>query len=109
MTTDVFAVLADPHRRRVLELVAARERTAGELAAEFDVSRPAVSRHLRVLKEAGLVTCRQDAQRRIYRLDPGPLTEVAGWVDRMRGYWAGRLDALEDHLDANPEVPNASR
>lgn len=94
----VFEALADPTRRRILELLVDGERTAGELAAAFDTSRPAVSRHLRVLREAGLVRWRGDAQRRIYRLDPGPLAEVDAWLERYRRFWAGRLDALDDHL-----------
>ncbi|WP_026877767.1 ArsR/SmtB family transcription factor [Jiangella gansuensis] len=99
MTTDVFEALADPTRRRLLELVSARERTAGELAAAFDVSRPAVSRHLRVLRDAGLVTWRGDGQRRLYRLQPAGLAEVGDWVERTRDNWAARLDAFEAHLD----------
>lgn len=99
MTADVFEALADPTRRRLLELVTRRERTAGELAAEFDVSRPAVSRHLRVLREAGLVDWRGEGQRRLYRLRPGGLAEVDDWLERTRDNWAARLDAFEAHLD----------
>jgi DNA-binding transcriptional ArsR family regulator len=88
---DAAAAIADPIRRRVLELVRDRELPAGELAAEFDVSRPAVSRHLRVLREAGLVRERRDGKLRLYRADPAPLAELRDWLD---GYWAGRLDAL---------------
>ena len=88
---DAAAAIADPIRRRVLELVRDRELPAGELAAEFDVSRPAVSRHLRVLREAGLVRERRDGKLRLYRVDPAPLAELRDWLD---GYWAGRLDAL---------------
>jgi DNA-binding transcriptional ArsR family regulator len=94
----VFEALADPTRRHILELLADGERTAGELAAAFDTSRPAVSRHLRVLREAGLVRWRGDAQRRIYRLDAEPLSEVDAWLGRYRRFWSGRLDALGDHL-----------
>ncbi len=94
-----FGALADPTRRRIVELVAVRERTAGELAAEFAMARPSVSRHLRVLREAGLVSARGEAQRRIYRLGPGALDEVGGWVERTRDGWAARLDGLERHLD----------
>ncbi|WP_106253733.1 ArsR/SmtB family transcription factor [Allonocardiopsis opalescens] len=99
MAASVFEALADPVRRRLLELVAERERTAGELAAEFAISRPAVSRHLRVLAEAGLVGWRGEAQRRLYRLEPGPLAEAGAWIERTRDSWAGRLDAMERHLD----------
>jgi DNA-binding transcriptional ArsR family regulator len=88
---DAAAAIADPIRRRVLELVRDRELPAGELAAELDVSRPAVSRHLRVLREAGLVRERRDGKLRLYRADPAPLAELRDWLD---GYWAGRLDAL---------------
>jgi DNA-binding transcriptional ArsR family regulator len=84
--------IADPIRRRVLELVRDNELPAGRLAEEFDVSRPAVSRHLRVLREAGLVSERRDGRHRLYRANPGPLAELRGWLDR---YWAERLDALK--------------
>ncbi|MFI0357501.1 ArsR/SmtB family transcription factor [Actinomadura sp. 9N407] len=99
MSQSVFEALADPHRRRLLGLVAVRERSAGELAAEFGISRPAVSRHLRVLREAGLVSRRGDAQRRLYRLDPAPLNEITGWIEHTRDNWARRLDSLASHLD----------
>jgi DNA-binding transcriptional ArsR family regulator len=94
----VFAALADPTRRRLLELLAAGERSAGELAAEFDISRPGVSRHLRVLREAGLVRARGKGQRRLYSVDPAPLDEVDAWLARWRGFWAQRLDALDTEL-----------
>lgn len=99
MNPAVFEALADPTRRRLLELLAEKERTAGELAREFATARPTVSRHLRILREAGLVTWQAEAQRRVYRLDPRPLTEAGGWVDRVQRRWAARLDALERHLD----------
>ena len=98
MAVPVFAALADPRRRRLLELMAARERTAGELAAEFDISRPGVSRHLRVLREAGLVRARGDGQRRLYSVDPAALDEVDAWLARWRGFWTQRLDALDTEL-----------
>jgi DNA-binding transcriptional ArsR family regulator len=90
--------LADPTRRRIVELLAEGERDAGELASHFDVSRPAVSRHLRVLRETGLVSSRGEAQRRVYSLEPGPLAEVDAWLARYRGFWTNRLDALETEL-----------
>lgn len=90
--------LADPTRRRIVELLADGERSAGELAAQFAVSRPAVSRHLRVLREHGIVRARGDAQRRLYSLDPTPLAELDAWLDRYRPFWAQRLDALETQL-----------
>jgi DNA-binding transcriptional ArsR family regulator len=89
---DAAAAISDPIRRRVLELVRDRELPAGELAAAFDVSRPAVSRHLRVLREAGLLRERRAGKQRLYRADPRPLAELREWLD---GYWSGRLDALK--------------
>jgi DNA-binding transcriptional ArsR family regulator len=90
--------LADPTRRHIVELLAERERDAGEIASHFDVSRPAVSRHLRVLREHGLVRARSEAQRRIYSLDPAPLEEIDAWLARYRSFWANRLDALDVQL-----------
>lgn len=90
---EAAAAIADPIRRRVLELVRDREVPAGELAAQFDVSRPAVSRHLRVLRQSGLVRERRDGRLRLYRADPAPLAELRGWLER---YWDERLDALKE-------------
>lgn len=89
----VATAVADPIRRRVLELVRDREVPAGELADAFPVTRPAVSRHLRVLREAGLVTERREGRLRLYRADPAPLAELREWLE---GYWDGRLDALKE-------------
>jgi DNA-binding transcriptional ArsR family regulator len=89
---EAAAAISDPIRRRVLELVRDRELPAGELAAQFDVSRPAVSRHLRVLREAGLVHERKQGRLRLYRADPAPLEELREWLD---AYWSGRLQALK--------------
>jgi DNA-binding transcriptional ArsR family regulator len=86
--------LADPTRRTIVELLAERELSAGELAARFPTSRPAVSRHLRVLREQGLVQARSEGRRRLYVLDPEPLAELDEWLTRYRGFWANRLDAL---------------
>ena len=102
---NVFEALADPTRRRILELLAGGERSAGEIASEFVISRPGVSRHLRVLRDAGLVQVRKDAQRRVYELRPEALADVLAWVEPYRRLWAGRLDALERHLDADKEQP----
>jgi DNA-binding transcriptional ArsR family regulator len=98
--TAVRAVeaIADPTRRRIVELLAERELSAGELAAQFSTSRPAVSRHLRVLREHGLVRVRGEAQRRLYSLDPAPLAELDAWLGRYRAFWAQRLDALDTQL-----------
>jgi DNA-binding transcriptional ArsR family regulator len=95
----VFGALADPVRQRLVELLVSGEKTVGELASHFEVSRPAISRHLRVLSDAGIVTARSDAQRRLYRLEPGPLDQAGAWIERTRSNWAERLDALEQRLD----------
>jgi len=86
--------LADPTRRTIVELLFERDLSAGELAARFETSRPAVSRHLRVLREQGLVQARADGRRRVYSLDPEPLAELDEWLTRYRGFWTNRLDAL---------------
>lgn len=95
---QALQALSDPTRRRIVELLADGERTAGDIAAQFPVTRPAVSRHLRVLRETGLVRAREEAQRRLYSLDPAPLAELDEWLDRYRGFWGQRLDALETQL-----------
>ena len=95
---EIFEVLADPTRRRILELLASADRSAGELAGEFEISQPGVSRHLRVLREARVVSARPEGQRRLYRLEPTALRELSDWVTRRRRDWERRLDALEDHL-----------
>lgn len=92
---DVFAVLADPTRRGILELLAERDHSVNQLVAAFSVSQPAISRHLRVLREAGLVHVHGLGQRRIYRLEPEPLLALDGWLERYRTYWDERLDALK--------------
>jgi len=88
----IAAAIADPTRRRVLELVRDRELAAGEIAGEFEISRPAVSRHLRVLRNAGLVRERRAGRLRLYRADPTPLDELGAW---LQAYWSGRLSALK--------------
>ena len=98
-----FEVLAEPIRRRILDLLRERPRLVGELTAELGLSQPGTSKHLRVLREAGLVKVRADAQRRWYELDPAPLAEVDEWLAPYRWMWADRLDALERHLDADTE------
>ncbi len=98
MHMEAFAALADPTRRRIVEMLAEREYRAGELARRFDMTPPAVSQHLRALREAGLVRVRRDAQRRIYALDPSGLAELDAWLARYRHFWNARLDALEREL-----------
>lgn len=95
---DALQALADPTRRRIVELLADGDRTAGEIVNAFPISQPAVSRHLRVLRESGVVTSTVDAQRRIYGLAPAPLDELSGWLDGLRATWANRLDALGTEL-----------
>ena len=95
---DALAALADPVRRELVGLLARGEVAAGELADRFPVSRPAVSRHLRVLREAGLVTVRAEGKRRLYALDPTPLRELDEWLETYRDLWAARLDALDTEI-----------
>ena len=95
----VFEVLAEPNRRRILDLLRSGERPVGDLVADLGISQPAVSKHLRVLRDAGLVEARADAQRRVYRLRPEPLREIDEWLTPYRAAWRDRLDALERHLD----------
>jgi len=90
--------LADPTRLRIVELLAEGELSAGEIASRFDTSRPGVSRHLRVLREHGLVTAREEAQRRIYSLEPAPLAELDEWLARYRSFWTNRLEALDTEI-----------
>jgi DNA-binding transcriptional ArsR family regulator len=90
--------LADPTRRRIVELLVDGERSAGDLAANFATSRPGISRHLRVLREHGLVQARDEGRRRLYSLDPQPLADLDEWLDRYRIFWTNRLDALGTEL-----------
>ena len=95
---NVYQALADPHRRRIIELVADAERSAGDIVEALTISQPGVSKHLRVLREAGLLTVRKDAQRRLYRLRAEDLAELDAWLEPFRRLWTGRVDALVDHL-----------
>jgi len=96
---ETFEVLAEPNRRRILDLLREEERPVGELVQLLAASQPSVSKHLRVLRDAGLVEVRVDAQRRLYRVRPEPLREVAQWLEPYRLLWESRLDDLERHLD----------
>ena len=96
---ETFEVLAEPHRRRLLDLLREEERPVGDLVRLLAASQPAVSKHLRVLREAGLVEVRIDAQRRLYRVRPEPLRAVATWLEPYRLLWESRLHDLERHLD----------
>jgi DNA-binding transcriptional ArsR family regulator len=96
--------IADPTRRRIVELLAVKERTAGELVEEFDMSAPAISQHLNVLREAGLVVTRAEGQSRIQSLNPAGLDELDAWLEKTRSIWSSRLDALERELRAEDEA-----
>jgi DNA-binding transcriptional ArsR family regulator len=96
---DAMAALADPTRRRIVELLADGDRPAGEIASHFDVSGPAISRHLRVLREVGVANYRRDAQRWVYALNPDSITEVDRWMRDTLLRWQKRFDALGEHLD----------
>ncbi|HEY4299486.1 MAG TPA: metalloregulator ArsR/SmtB family transcription factor [Candidatus Didemnitutus sp.] len=106
-----LVALADPTRRRIVELLAHGDRTAGALVAEFDVSASAISQHLKVLREAGLVTTRIEGQSRIQKLNPAALDDVGAWLERTRHTWSRRLDALEQELRAEDRraAPAAKR
>jgi DNA-binding transcriptional ArsR family regulator len=95
---NALAAIADPTRRELLALLAEGEIAAGDLADRFPVSRPAISRHLRVLREAGLVRSRTEGRRRLYALDPTPLRELDAWLEPYRDLWAQRLDALDTEI-----------
>ena len=98
-----FEVLAEPNRRRILDLLRDEEQPVGALVTALTLSQPAVSKHLRVLREAGLVESRVDAQRRLYRIRTAPLQELDAWLDPYRRMWAASLDDLDRHLAANPD------
>jgi DNA-binding transcriptional ArsR family regulator len=100
---SAFAAVAEPSRRSILELLRQREHSVGELVERLRLSQPGVSKHLRVLREAGLVRVRADGRRRWYGLRAEPLAELDAWLEPYRGFWAGRLDALERHLEEGEE------
>ena len=102
---STFEVLAEPRRRQILDLLRAGEHPVGELVVRVGLTQPTVSKHLRVLREAGLVEVRHDAQRRWYRLRPAPLAEVDSWLAPYRRMWDHSLDALERHLEEMPDEP----
>jgi DNA-binding transcriptional ArsR family regulator len=106
---STLEVLAEPHRRRILDLLLSAERPVGDLVQETALSQPSVSKHLRVLREAGLVEARSEAQRRIYRVRAEPLREVDEWLRPYRRLWGSRLDALEEHLGEVDDDDHDSR
>jgi DNA-binding transcriptional ArsR family regulator len=99
MQADAFAALAEPNRRQILDLLVERERPVGELVDALAISQPAVSKHLRVLRDAGVVESRVDAQRRLYSVRPEPLRDIDAWLAPYRELWSASLDRLERHLD----------
>ena len=99
MTVDAFTVLAEPTRRRILDELVGAEASVGALVDALALSQPTVSKHLRVLRDAGFVSCRSHAQQRIYRVEPEPLQAVATWLEPYRRLWTRHLDALARHLD----------
>jgi DNA-binding transcriptional ArsR family regulator len=102
-----FTVIAEPRRRAILSLLASAERSVGDIGHALRLPQPSVSKHLRVLREAGFVEARVDAQRRLYRLRPEPLKEVDAWLAPFRRYWSAHVDALERHLDRMHPAPRA--
>jgi DNA-binding transcriptional ArsR family regulator len=98
-----FEALADDTRTGIIAALADRPHSVSEIVSLFDVSQPAISQHLRVLRDAGLVSVQPAGRSRIYHLDPRPLAEVDRWLDRYRRFWATRLNALESHMEANPD------
>ena len=106
---STFAVVAEPHRRAILSLLLSSERSVGELERELRLSQPSVSKHLRLMREAGFVESRIEAQRRLYRLRPEPLMELDAWLVPFRRFWSKHVDALEQHLDKMEKVPSVKR
>jgi len=104
-----FAILAEPSRRSILSLLMSSERSVGEIERRLRMPQPSVSKHLRVLREAGFVQARVDAQRRVYRLRPGPLMEVDAWLAPFRRLWTTHLDRLERHLDRMEQASRKGR
>jgi DNA-binding transcriptional ArsR family regulator len=101
-----FTIVAEPNRRAILSLLVSSERSVGEIERELGLSQPSVSKHLRVLREAGFVESRIEAQRRLYRLKPEPLMALDAWLGPFRRYWSKQIDALEKHLDKMDKAPS---
>ena len=110
---SVFEVVAEPNRRAILSLLISSEQSVGEIERQLRMPQPTVSKHLRVLREAGIVEATVDAQRRLYRVRPEPLQEVDAWLEPFRRFWSGHVDALERHLDkmdqSTPTKTNARK
>jgi len=106
---SVFEIIAEPNRRAILSLLVSSEQSVGEIERELRMSQPAVSKHLRVLRDAGIVESTVDAQRRLYRLKPESLREVDAWLAQFRRFWTARVDALELYLDRMDPSPPVKR
>ena len=106
---STFAIIAEPSRRAILSLLAHSERSVGDIEAQLRLPQPLVSKHLRVLREAGFVEARIDAQRRVYRIKPEPLMEIDAWLAPFRRFWSVHLDALERHLDQMNPAPRRKK
>ena len=106
---SVFEVIVEPNRRAILSLLVSSQRSVGEIERQLRMPQPTVSKHLRVLREAGFVESTVDAQRRLYRLKPGPFQEVDAWLEQFRRFWSAHVDALERHLDRMDQSAPAKR
>jgi DNA-binding transcriptional ArsR family regulator len=104
VVADSFGVLAEPNRRRILDCLRVSESSVADLVKALGLPQPTVSKHLRVLRDSGFVSCRTAAQQRIYRLEPGPMRTAYEWLAPYRGLWAHHLDALERHLDEQEQA-----
>ena len=106
---SAFEIIAEPNRRAILSLLLSAEQSVGEIERRLQMPQPAVSKHLRVLREAGFVESTVDAQRRLYRLKPGPLQEIDAWLAQFRRFWSAHVDALERHLDRMHPTPTKKK
>jgi len=107
---ESFEIIAEPNRRAILSLLVSSQQSVGEIERQLRMTQPTVSKHLRVLREAGFVESTVDAQRRLYRLKPEPFQELDAWLGRFRRFWSDHVDALERHLDRmNPSTPTMAR
>jgi len=106
---STFGIIAEPNRRAILSLLASAEQSVSEIEERLRMPQPSVSKHLRVLREAGFVEARVEAQRRVYRIRPEPLMEVDAWLAPFRRFWSKHVDALERHLDKTERLPPKRR
>jgi DNA-binding transcriptional ArsR family regulator len=106
---SVFEIVAEPNRRAILSLLASNEQSVGEIERRLHMPQPTVSKHLRVLRDAGFVESTVDAQRRLYRLKPEPLREIDAWLEQFRRFWERHIDALERHLDRMEQAQQAAK